>query len=66
MLVGSHSVSLMGRSEVPLIRDDALAALRAAAGQGFGFDPWDAPTTPPNRAALDRWRAWAAAQTAER
>jgi zinc/manganese transport system permease protein len=53
---------LADSATAPMLRDEALARLAARFGDDVrGFDPWDDPTTPANRAALDRWRAVLAA-----
>ena len=52
-------VDLMSSSRIPLLRSDALEALRKLSGDDFGFDPWEDPAAPANSRALERWRAWA-------
>jgi zinc/manganese transport system permease protein len=59
-----HLIALMTRGTSPLMRDEALGALREVTGEDFGFDPWDAPTTAANREALEQWRAWSARRAA--
>ncbi len=52
-------VELMAHSPVPLLRSEALEALRKLSGDDFGFDPWDDPASGSNATALERWRNWA-------
>jgi zinc/manganese transport system permease protein len=59
---GPRLVDLLARADLaPLLRDEVHVALKAAnGGQGLGFDPWTAPDTTENRAALAAWRrVWA-------
>lgn len=55
-------VDLLRHSQLS-VRLGALEILEELAGQTFGYDPWFDPDA--NRAALERWRDWAAGGTNE-
>lgn len=52
-------VNLLSHQQL-IIRIGSLELLENAAGEDFGFNPWDEPTkNPSSQAALQRWQLWA-------
>ncbi|MBN2576549.1 MAG: metal ABC transporter permease [Deltaproteobacteria bacterium] len=50
----------MATGRLAIFRSEAFETLKGLAGNTFGYEPLDAPDSPANRAALEKWRAWLA------
>ena len=51
-------VDLLEQPCAPLLRDEALQALKGRSHDDFGYDPWSDPAAGSNPKAMEKWKAW--------
>lgn len=56
---GEALLAVMGHSDIPMFRSEALDIIAKVSGQDFGFDPFEDPGAKSNQAALVKAAQWA-------